>query len=87
MCRKDDELIFSLSYEQLLQVTEEQIKTCNLSKNGEHYVEGLTKAHDFLHFWHTLAMRGYPEMPDFECLSRDFKYLASLIPPHKREDA
>lgn len=83
----EQELNFSLSYEQLLLVTEEQIKQCDLSQSGDRYVRELTKAHDLLHFWHMLVMRGYPVLPDVERVNRDFKHLASLMDSHKGKDA
>ncbi|KEA50695.1 hypothetical protein DT73_21825 [Mangrovibacter sp. MFB070] len=83
----DNDVTFSLSYELLLEVTENEIKRCDLRQGTDHYVQALTKAHDLLHFWHTLVMRGYPLLPDVERVNRDFQYLASLMKAGKGEDA
>ncbi|WP_391488850.1 hypothetical protein [Leclercia tamurae] len=83
----DQELNFSLSYEQLLQVTEDEIKKCDLRMGSERYVQHLTKAHDVLHFWHKLVMRGYPGLPDVERVNGDFQRLASLMKLRPEDDA
>jgi hypothetical protein len=59
-CRMDEkEVNFSLSYEQLFQEAEKQIKKRNLSRTGEFYVHEKIMANDILMFWHSLALRGY----------------------------
>lgn len=83
----DEGLKFSLSYEQLLQATEDEIKKCDLHPSSEHYIQQLTKAHDVLHFWHSLVMRGYPGLPDVERVNGDFKRLASLMKLRPEDDA
>ncbi|EJJ1299994.1 hypothetical protein NIO33_004051 [Salmonella enterica] len=52
-------MTFSLSYELLLQETEDQIKKCNLREAGPYYLQELNKARDFLAFWHRLALKGH----------------------------
>lgn len=47
----DHEMTFSLSYELLLQETEDQIKKCDLREAGPYYFQELNKARDFLAFW------------------------------------
>ena len=54
----DNDVTFALSYEQLLQETEAQIKKCDLNRTGEHYVAEWLKARAFMSFWHTLALKG-----------------------------
>lgn len=83
----ENELNFSLSYEQLLQVTEDEIKRCDLRQDGERYVQELTRAHDLLHFWHTLVMCGYSRLHDVERVNRDFEHLASLMKARPEKDA
>lgn len=75
----DNELTFSLSYEQLLQVTEDEIKKCDLSKEGPYYTTELSKASDFLHFWHRLANRGYSGVGDYKRIEADWQHLQTLI--------
>lgn len=80
----DNEVTFSLSYEQLLEETEESIQKCDLSKDGPHYPEELSKATDLLHFWNRLANRGYSGVGDYERIEADWKRLHALV--FKRED-
>ncbi|QQK74118.1 hypothetical protein HG702_22715 (plasmid) [Pectobacterium versatile] len=80
----DEQLTFSLSYEQLFEETEAQIKKCDLSKEGPYYPENLNKAMDFLSFWNRLAHRGYSDVGDYERIDADFKRLHALV--FKRED-
>lgn len=79
----DQELNFSLSYEQLLQEAEEQIKKCDLSKEGPYFTLELSKASDFLAFWHRLANRGYSGVGDYDRIETDWQRLHALI--YKRE--
>ncbi|WP_336654217.1 hypothetical protein [Leclercia adecarboxylata] len=81
------ELKFSLSYEQLFQEAEDQIKRCDLRQGDDRYVQELTKAHNVLHFWHSLVMRGYPGLPDVDRVNGDFKRLASLMKLRPEDDA
>lgn len=78
----DEELKFSLSYEQLFQETEEQIKKYDLNKTGEHYVQELIKARDLLSFWHRLALKGYTGIAEsrrYERIDADWECLDALI--------
>ncbi|ELW1648925.1 hypothetical protein NTH58_004022 [Enterobacter oligotrophicus] len=74
----EKEVNFSLSYEQLLQEAEAQIKKCDLNKTGEHYVAEWLKARAFMSFWHTLALKGYPGTPDIERIDADWARLEAL---------
>lgn len=78
----DQELNFSLSYEQLLQETEEQIKKCELSKEGRYFIQELNKARDVLAFWHRLALKGQTGPADarmYECIDAGWDRLDALI--------
>ena len=48
----DEEMMFSLSYEQMTQMAEEEIKQCDFRRDGTHYVWEVNKAHDILRFWY-----------------------------------
>ncbi|MEP8981170.1 hypothetical protein ABKW25_20900 (plasmid) [Enterobacter hormaechei] len=75
----EKEVNFSLSYEQLLQETETQIKKRNLSRTGEFYVHEKIMASDILMFWHSLALRGYQGIPDSERINADWQRLNAYI--------
>ncbi|RSC52129.1 hypothetical protein [Citrobacter amalonaticus] len=75
----DQEMTFSLSYEQLLQETEESIRKCDLSKDGPHYPEELSRATDFLHLWYRLANRGCSGVGYDERIEADWKRLYLLV--------
>lgn len=51
----DEEMMFSLSYEQMTQMPEEEIKQCDFRRDGTHYVWEVNKAHDILRFWYSLT--------------------------------
>ncbi|VGQ09514.1 hypothetical protein SB5439_04732 [Klebsiella variicola] len=75
----DNEVTFSLSYEQLLHETEKQIKKRNLIRTGEFYVHEKIMANDILMFWHSLALRGYQGIPDTERIDTDWQRLNTYI--------
>ncbi|MCS3490830.1 hypothetical protein NFL61_23080 (plasmid) [Enterobacter ludwigii] len=75
----DQELNFSLSYELLMQKTEDEIRKCDLRQDGCHYVQELNRASDLLRFWFILAMSGYPGVPDMERIDADRQRLEGLI--------
>lgn len=70
---------FSLSYEQLLQEAQEQIKKCDLTKSGEHYAAEWLKARALMSFWHTLALKGWPGIPDTVRIDADWARLEVLV--------
>lgn len=72
-------MTFSLSYEQLLQETEERIKKYDLNKTGKHYAHNFIMACDLRSFWHTLAVKGYLGIPDVERIDADWARLDALI--------
>ncbi|WP_017891073.1 hypothetical protein [Serratia sp. S4] len=80
----DQELNFSLSYEQLTREAEDAIKKCNLNQDGMGYIEALAKASAILNFWYGLALQGYPGTTMDERVDADRLRLHALI--YKRED-
>ncbi|HBT3263226.1 hypothetical protein OW909_25220 [Klebsiella pneumoniae] len=75
----DQELNFSLSYEQLTREAEEQIKKCNLDKDNYFYGRELDKASALLLFWHRLAIVGYTGVTGNERVEADLLRLKALI--------
>lgn len=76
--RMDEEMIFSLSYEQMTQMAEEEIKQCDFRRDGTHYVWEVNKAHDILRFWYLLALRGHTGLATTR-VEADYKRLKTLI--------
>lgn len=79
----DQELNFSLSYEQLTRIAEEHIRECELDSQGAKYISESAKAGAILSFWHGLALQGYPGTTMDERVDADRQRLHALI--HKRE--
>ncbi len=79
VCRMDQEMTFSLSYELLTQKAEEEIRKCDLRQDGPYYIQELNRASDILRFWFILAMSGYPGVPDMERIDADRLRLEGLI--------
>ncbi|MBE0026600.1 hypothetical protein [Citrobacter koseri] len=75
----DQELNFSLSYEQLTREAEEEIKKCNLDKDSYLYGRELEKASALLIFWHRLAIVGYTGVTGNERVEADLLRLKALI--------
>ncbi|EAM2866861.1 hypothetical protein AHS81_24705 [Salmonella enterica] len=78
----EKEVNFSLSYEQLLQETEELIKKYDLNKTGEHYAHNYIMARDILSFWHRLVLKGKTGPADasiYERIEADWERLDALI--------
>ena len=67
-------MMFSLSYEQMTQMAEEEIKQCDFRRDGTHYVWEVNKAHDILRFWYLLALL---------VVSHDEAFLAGLKLTHE----
>ncbi|WP_049141596.1 hypothetical protein [Klebsiella michiganensis] len=73
----DEEMMFSLSYEQM---AEEEIKQCDFRRDGTHYVWEVNKAHDILRFWYLLALRGHTGLATTRVESDyNYKWLKTLI--------
>nr|WP_281441334.1 hypothetical protein [Klebsiella pneumoniae]WGU91837.1 hypothetical protein QIU02_01030 [Klebsiella pneumoniae] len=74
----DEEMLFSLSYEQMTQMAEEEIKQCDFRRDGTHYVWEVNKAHDILRFWYlwrcvdTLAWPQHGSKQTINGLKRSF---------------
>lgn len=75
----NEEPKFSLSYEQLLQETEVQIKKRNLSRASEFYVHERIMADNMLMFLHSLVLRGYQGISDTARIEADFQRLNAYI--------
>lgn len=58
----DQEMTFSLSYEQLTRFAEQRIRKCNLDSQGVTYLCESAKSGAVLIFWHELAINGYSSM-------------------------
>ena len=58
----DQEMTFSLSYEQLTRFAEKRIRECNLDSHGVTYLCESAKAGAVLIFWHELTINGYTSM-------------------------
>ncbi len=56
----DNEVTFSLSYNQLTRVAEEHIRECELDSQGAKYISESNKASAILSFWYELAINGAP---------------------------
>lgn len=56
----DEEMMFSLSYEQLTRIAEERIRECELDSQGAKYFSESSKASTLLGFWYELAITGAP---------------------------
>ncbi len=78
----DQEMNFSLSYEQLTQAAEEEIKNCNLGHEGSRYVLDRIKAVNIVRFWYLLALRGHHGIT-ISRLEADWQRLNALV--HKKE--
>lgn len=71
----DQEMTFSLSYEQLTRFAEKRIRECNLDSQGAIYLCESAKAGAVLIFWHELAINGYASMNAIkrqECQRQDY---------------
>lgn len=79
----DQELNFSLSYEQLTQFAEAHIRECNLNSPGMIYISDSAKAGAVLGLWHELAINGYASLnvERKEIIDADYQRLKNLIWP------
>ena len=57
----DEEMTFSLSYEQLTRIAEEHIRECELDSQGARYISESGKARAVLSLWFELAIGGATE--------------------------
>ena len=80
----DEELMFSLSYEQLTRIAEDRIRECELDSQGAKYISESSKASALLGFWYELAINGAP-LNDYEqtkaLIDADRQRLRKLIWP------
>ncbi|CAI2536923.1 hypothetical protein [Serratia ficaria] len=77
----DNELKFSLSYEQLTQEAEEAILKCNLNQDGMGYILEHNRASGILSLWYGLALCGNPDAIGDERVDADWQRLNALIKP------
>ena len=80
----DQEMTFSLSYEQLTRFAEKRIRECNLDSHGVTYLCESAKAGAVLIFWHELAINGYTSRNAIkrqEIIDADHQRLRKLIWP------
>ncbi|MDR0176291.1 hypothetical protein [Enterobacter sichuanensis] len=70
---------FSLSYNQLFQAAEAEIKKCDLRQSGRCYAIEIDRASVIVRFWFLLALRGYSGLPDMERIEVDMQRLEELI--------
>ena len=82
----EKEVTFSLSYEQLPQITEERIRACELGSQRSKYICESSKVSPLLGFWYELAITGAP-MKNYEqtkeIIDADQQRLRNLIWPEK----
>ncbi|HBS5970809.1 TPA: hypothetical protein ACJ2PE_003916 [Klebsiella pneumoniae] len=80
----DNEVTFSLSYEQLTRVAEEHIRECELDSQGAKYISESAKAGAVLSLWFELAIHGAP-LNNYEqtkaLIDADHQRLRKLIWP------
>ncbi|EMN5850580.1 hypothetical protein RJO36_004041 [Enterobacter hormaechei] len=79
----DQEVTFSLSYEQLTKEAEDAIRKCNLDQDGMGYPLEQGKASAILSFWYGLALRGQPDARENERVEADWQRLSGLV--HQRK--
>ncbi|MGQ8486300.1 hypothetical protein ACUTG2_26395 [Klebsiella aerogenes] len=80
----DQEMTFSLSYEQLTRFAEQRIQECKLDSDGLAYMTASTEAATVLSFWYELAINGYASMNAIkrqELIDADHLRLRKLIWP------
>ncbi|HDF2349358.1 TPA: hypothetical protein PC573_004700 [Klebsiella variicola] len=80
----DQEMTFSLSYEQLTRFAEQRIRECKLDSDGLAYMTASTEAATVLGFWYELAINGYASMNAIkrqELIDADHLRLRKLIWP------
>ncbi|MBV8042575.1 hypothetical protein [Pluralibacter sp.] len=75
----DQELNFSLSYEQLTRTAEDEIKKCWLNPDGAVYLKELGRASAILGFWRNLAISGGSGKEHEDRVNADSERLAALV--------
>lgn len=82
----DEEMMFSLSYEQLTRFAEERIRECKLDSEGVIYISESARAGAVLSLWYELAINGYASMNAIQrkaLIDADHQRLRNLIWPEK----
>lgn len=78
----DQEVTFSLSYEQLTRFAEQRIRECELDSQGAKYISESARAGAVLSLWYELAINGYASMNAIkrkEVIDPDHQRLRKLI--------
>lgn len=70
---------FSLSYEQLFEAAEAEIRKCDLRQSGRYYAMEIDRASEIVRFWFLLSLRGYSNLPDMERIEVDMQRLEEMI--------
>lgn len=82
----DEEMMFSLSYEQLTRFAEERIRECKLDSEGVIYISESARAGAVLSLWYEPAINGYASMNAIQrkaLIDADHQRLRNLIWPEK----
>ncbi|HHT8253854.1 hypothetical protein GHU08_23835 [Citrobacter freundii] len=85
----DQEMNFSLSYEQLTRFAEQRIRECELDSHGAKYLMESARAGAVLSFWYELAINGYVSMNAInrkELIDADHQRLRKLIWPEAEKE-
>ncbi|HHO9701267.1 hypothetical protein [Citrobacter braakii] len=85
----DQEMNFSLSYEQLTRFAEQRIRECELDSHGAKYLMESAQAGAVLSFWYELAINGYVSMNAInrkELIDADHQRLRKLIWPEAEKE-
>lgn len=85
----DKEQTFSLSYEQITRIAEEEIRNCNIRRDSRDYLQQLARASATLSLWSTLAYAGFQNngQSGYDHVNPDLVRLkALLVDNDKKED-
>lgn len=85
----DKEPTFSLSYEQITRIAEEEIRNCNIRRDSRDYLQQLARASATLSLWSTLAYTGFQNngQSGYDHVNPDWVRLkALLVDNDKKED-
>lgn len=85
----DKESAFSLSYEQLTRITEEEIRNCNVRRDSPDYLQQLARAGAILGLWGTLAYTGFQNhgQPGYHQVNPDWERLKALLEDNGKKEA
>lgn len=75
----DSDFLFSISYEQITQAAEEEIRKCDLRNNSPRYLQELDRAAGILKLWSSVTLKGHPDGNGFQRVSKDRQRLRELM--------